>query len=509
MDTDHPTEGPPLTAPSARSDSISSLASATDGRPALTREGTWREEQAQLHHQLRLAKAEIAHLQGKLGLKANAAPFNSSSPRKSSVGGDALPSNPLRKPSLSDLAAAARRRSVTPEPDGAGVRSTSASPRSAHFPPSHSSPRGPLQLPEGAGHVAMNRALLADEPNAVETLSVPDPHERSVSPTSTSSGAPAPSPSLRANGLPAAASSSSSSGGGRSSIAPENPFFGSGAARERISKSAASAQSGSGKVISALQSDLLQARTALESTRGQLRLSQRAVEFLGRQSEDLKETKERLTNEIDGLNRQITRKERLQEEALGRARVAEAALAKLQQEHRALQTSQKERIKLLEETAKKAEEAKGKADREYASLRDGLRTMSDGWRADLTWLKSDLVKSEKELEAKASTITKLLQSRESLQSTVQSTLSSLETTQQDFIKTHTASTSTALKQLTLLSTRHDADARRADDLRGEFGRLRRHMAEYQDEQGAGEGAATGATEGGGRDRASEGGGGGS
>jgi len=51
-----------------------------------------------------------------------------------------------------------------------------------------------------------------------------------------------------------------------------------------LSKSVNSAMSGSGKVISGLQSDLLQARTGLESTRGQLRLSQRAVDFLGRQN---------------------------------------------------------------------------------------------------------------------------------------------------------------------------------------------------------------------------------
>ncbi|GAA5917405.1 hypothetical protein JCM6882_000848 [Rhodosporidiobolus microsporus] len=477
--------------PAGRSNSISSTSSqrpstSAEHRPSFARENTWREEQSQLHHQLRMAKAEIAHLQSKLGIKSNSAPFNSSSPRKSSLGGDSLPSGPLRKASLSDLSAAARRRSTTPDPnDGYGSSYSTTSPRSAHFSGTSSSPRGPIQLPEGAGHVAMNRALLSDDGAAVETLSlpVPDPNDRAVSPTSSSSLAP--SPNIRANGLP-----SPSSGGLRGHAAPENPFFGSGAARERLSKSAASAQSGSGKVISQLQSDVLQARSALEATRGQLRLSQRAVESLGRQTEDLKETKERLTLEIDGLNRQITRKERLQEEALGRARVAESALEKLQGEHRALQTSQKERIRQLEEAAKKAEETKTKTDREYSSLRDGMKTMSEGWRSDLKWLREDLVKSEKELETKASSLSKLLQSRESLQTTVQTTLSSLQTSQSDFIKQHSTSTSSALKQLQLLTTKHDDDARRAEDLRGEFGRLRRNMAEYQ-EGGAGEGGELG------------------
>ncbi|GAA5843887.1 hypothetical protein JCM11251_003544 [Rhodosporidiobolus azoricus] len=435
MDVDRISDGYPFVAPTARSDSISSISSqrpstSTEHRPSFARESTWREEQSQLQHQLRMAKAEIAHLTSSHG---------------------------------------------------------HTSPRSAHFPLSSASPRGPMQLPEGAGHVSMNRALLSDD-GGVETLSlpVPDRHidNRAPSPTSSGSGL-APSPHIRANGLPSPSGGSGGGGGLRGHAAPENPFFGSGAARERLSKSAASAQSGSGKVISQLQSDVLQARSALEATRGQLRLSQRAVESLGRQTEDLKETKERLTSEIEGLNRQIARKERLQEEALGRARVAESALEKLQVEHRMLQTSQKERIRQLEEAAKKAEETKTKTDREYTSLRDGMKTMSEGWRSDLKWLREDLAKSEKELETKASSLTKLLHTRESLQSTVTTTLSSLQASQSDFQKQHVASTSSALKQLKLLTTSHEDDARRAEDLRGEFTRLRRNMAEYQADASAG------------------------
>jgi len=133
----------------------------------------------------------------------------------------------------------------------------------------------------------MNRALLSTEgspgagpgrsangrpkPHADEAdaLAVPPAPQRSPSPSA-----------LLPNGLPSASASASRTPGPSA-----NPFFGSGrASHERLSKSAASAQSGSGRVISGLQSDLLQARTALESTRGQLRLSQRAVEYLGRQN---------------------------------------------------------------------------------------------------------------------------------------------------------------------------------------------------------------------------------
>lgn len=184
------------------------------------------------------------------------------------------------------------------------------------------------------------------------------------------------------------------SGSSRFSGSSQNPFFGSGSSRERLNKSAASAQSGSGKVISGLQSDLLQSRTALESTRGQLRMSQRAVESLTRQkgesgpartlehetndsarctTDDLLETKSRMTAEIDGLNRSLARKERMQEEALGRARVAEAALADLQQAHRVLTISSKSKIKELEAAKQRSEEAKAQADSAYGALSRGMK----------------------------------------------------------------------------------------------------------------------------------------
>lgn len=110
----------------------------------------------------------------------------------------------------------------------------------------------------GPGSVALNRALVSDEGSALESLEHPDNLDRRGSETRASNGA--------------------------ARLSAENPFFGSGASRERMKNSVASAASGSGKVISGLQSDLLQARSALESTRGQLRLSQRAVDFLGRQN---------------------------------------------------------------------------------------------------------------------------------------------------------------------------------------------------------------------------------
>ncbi|KWU43043.1 hypothetical protein RHOSPDRAFT_29827 [Rhodotorula sp. JG-1b] len=447
---------------------------------AEARTTNWREEQAIMQHQLRQAKAEIAQLRSKLGMQSNAAAFNASSPRQS-LGSPAHESGPTP-----------RRRSVSPF-DNSG-----SSPRSADGAVLASSPRSVSSNrsfgPGGAGmpgSVAMNRALISNEGGeTVETL-LAEPSEglqvrtsETEPPFFAATTSNPPAPGLNANGLPQPAPRSRSPLPSGSSSS--NPFFGSsGVTRERLSKSAASAQSGSGKVISGLQSDLLQARSALESTRGQLRLSQRAVEHLGRQTEDLRETKERLSSEIQGLNRQLARKERLQDEALARARAAEASLATVQKELADLKATVKSRMKELEEGAKRAEEAKVKTEREYTALRDGLRTMQDGWRDDLRWLKDDLKRSQRELDTKTSTITKLLAEREGIASVQVSDLSSLRAHHVAFQEQHTSAASTALKELGLLSGRTEQDRQRTESLREEFARLRRAMVDFELEAGAG------------------------
>ena len=68
------------------------------------------------------------------------------------------------------------------------------------------------------------------------------------------------------------------------------------------------------KVLAELQAGVLNARNALENTKGQLRLSQRQVSQLTRQTEDLKEVRERLRLENEGLNNVVARKERLLQE---------------------------------------------------------------------------------------------------------------------------------------------------------------------------------------------------
>jgi hypothetical protein len=73
---------------------------------------------------------------------------------------------------------------------------------------------------------------------------------------------------------------------------------------------------GTTKVLADLQTGVSNARNALENTKAQLRLSQRSVAQLTRQTEDLKEVRERLRLENEGLNNVVSRKERLLQEVL-------------------------------------------------------------------------------------------------------------------------------------------------------------------------------------------------
>ena len=68
------------------------------------------------------------------------------------------------------------------------------------------------------------------------------------------------------------------------------------------------------KVLADLQAGVLNAKNALENTKAQLRVSQRQVSQLTRQTEDLKEVRELLRLENEGLNNVVARKERLLQE---------------------------------------------------------------------------------------------------------------------------------------------------------------------------------------------------
>ena len=67
-------------------------------------------------------------------------------------------------------------------------------------------------------------------------------------------------------------------------------------------------------MLADLQAGVINTKNALENTKAQLRLSQRTVAQLTRQCEDLKDGRERLRLENEGLNNVVARKERLLQE---------------------------------------------------------------------------------------------------------------------------------------------------------------------------------------------------
>jgi hypothetical protein len=171
---------------------------------------------------------------------------------------------------------------------------------------------------------------------------------------------------------------------------------------------------GTTKVLADLQTGVINARNALENTKAQLRLSQRSVAQLTRQTEDLKEVRERLRLENEGLNNVVARKERLLQEVhfycicekkiiltfrrgaqvLERARKAEAEAVALKAQLKAETTSSKKSLREMEAALAESTALSSKSEREYITLRDSLKGMKSAWRADVDSLREDMRKRE-------------------------------------------------------------------------------------------------------------------
>jgi len=160
---------------------------------------------------------------------------------------------------------------------------------------------------------------------------------------------------------------------------------------------------GTTKVLADLQTGVVNARNALENTKAQLRLSQRSVAQLTRQTEDLKEVRERLRLENEGLNNVVARKERLLQEVLERARKAEAETVSLKAQLKAETTSSKKSLREMEAALAESTALSSKSEREYITLRDSLKGMKTAWRADVDGLREDMRKREERWQSEAET----------------------------------------------------------------------------------------------------------
>ncbi|KAJ3988683.1 hypothetical protein F5890DRAFT_1402634 [Lentinula detonsa] len=163
---------------------------------------------------------------------------------------------------------------------------------------------------------------------------------------------------------------------------------------------------GTTKVLADLQTGVINARNALENTKTQLRLSQRSVATLTRQTEDLKEGRERLRLENEGLNNVVARKERLLQEVLERARKAEAEATQLRSQLKSETSQSKKSLREMESALAESTALSQKSEREYITLRESLKHLTDSWKADTDRLRDEIRKREERLKGEAEVMSK-------------------------------------------------------------------------------------------------------
>ena len=179
---------------------------------------------------------------------------------------------------------------------------------------------------------------------------------------------------------------------------------------------------GTSKVLADLQTGVINARNSLENTKAQLRLSQRTVAQLTRQTEDLKEGRERLRLENEGLNNVVARKERLLQEVcisvfslvlcsffpevLDRARKAEAEAATLKSQLKTETTTSKRSLREMEASLAESTALSQKSEREYITLRDSIKNMTESWKHETDRLRDEMRKREEKVKKEAETIGK-------------------------------------------------------------------------------------------------------
>ncbi|KAI0332752.1 hypothetical protein GY45DRAFT_1273463 [Cubamyces sp. BRFM 1775] len=155
------------------------------------------------------------------------------------------------------------------------------------------------------------------------------------------------------------------------------------------------------KVLADLQAGVLNAKNALENTKAQLRVSQRQVSQLTRQTEDLKEVRERLRLENEGLNNVVARKERLLQEVLERARKAEAEVVTLKAQLKNETSTSKKTIREMETALTEHTARTQKAEREYVVLRDSLNRLVESFKTDAVNLREEMHRREEKLKTEA------------------------------------------------------------------------------------------------------------
>ncbi|WVQ97461.1 hypothetical protein IAU59_004574 [Kwoniella sp. CBS 9459] len=238
------------------------------------------------------------------------------------------------------------------------------------------------------------------------------------------------------------------------------------------------------RVIDGLQTELVNTRGHLERVKQEVRSCQRVIGSLTRQTEDLKETRERMRVECEGLNNVISRKERLLQEILERARTAEAALSSHQSTRKALEQSTKKSLSHMTAQLTEAQAGQAKAERECASLRDSVRSLRDVWAREVKSVREEWKRGEEkgkkereEARQKHLALVKLVQSQSADRATIQD-LAEKATKQSALASEAFEAQITGLRADIDRSAEESRVAKaQAEDLAGELVRLRRLMRE--------------------------------
>lgn len=136
----------------------------------------------------------------------------------------------------------------------------------------------------------------------------------------------------------------------------------------------------------------------------------------------MKEVRERLRLENEGLNNVVARKERLLQEVcihvfcvvpcsffmevLERARKAEAEAATLKSQLKTETTTSKRSLREMEAALAESTTLSQKSEREYITLRDSIKGMTESWKHETDRLRDEMRKREDKVKKEAETIGK-------------------------------------------------------------------------------------------------------
>lgn len=233
---------------------------------------------------------------------------------------------------------------------------------------------------------------------------------------------------------------------------------------------------GTTKVLADLQAHTIQVKSVLENTKSQLRSSQRTIAQLTRQTEDLKDGRERLRLENESLNNVVTRKERLLQELLERARKAENESQLLKSQLKSETSTSKKSLREMETTLAEAKNVAQRSEREYVQLRDALTHMRAGWRTEVESLREQMQSSRLEAQEAATrqkTLLKLLEEQRVEREKMDKLRAEQQAVQDDFAQQFREQLAQALESVEKSSRECNFAEQTAKDVADELARLQR------------------------------------